>query len=82
MPDPDLEIMGGGGGGGGPVPPKMLSPFRGSVWSTNKGGPSLDPPLQFSFGFNPFYFTAIYYCETDKTVNTRNIYGMLLRCEK
>ena len=23
-----------------------------------------------------------YYCETHKTVNTRNIYGMLLCCEK
>ena len=25
--------------------------------------------------------TFMYYCETHKTVNTRNIYGMLLCCE-
>ena len=53
MADPDLQIRGGGGchphaggdKGGARYQKTFFSALRASVWSKNKGGPSLDPPL-------------------------------------
>ena len=54
MGDPDPQISGGRGcghpdpeiRGGGAVSKKFFSDVRASVWSKNKGGPPLYPPLQ------------------------------------
>ena len=46
VPDSDLEIRKGKGGGGGcSLPENFFRPFGPQVWSKNKGGPPLDPPL-------------------------------------
>ena len=40
-PDPEMRV-----GGGGAVSKNFFSDVRASVWSKNKGGPPLYPPLQ------------------------------------
>ena len=43
-PDPEMRV--GVEGGGGAVSKNFFSDVRASVWSQNKGGPPLYPPLQ------------------------------------
>ena len=78
--EPDLHMKGGGGGGGGHPDPeirravskKIISAFRASVWSKDKGGGGgqapMAPPLDPSLGDDnnvlapkPFLISSIDY---------------------
>ena len=64
---PDLEKRRGGGGGSG-LPKKFSSGLRASVWSENKGGPRLDPPLVLMGRKEKG-------CETRVVYHLQNVYG-------